>query len=273
MPAARACANASMRGFSAMALPDMQHLFSPPGLNAMRATLALKPLLAFDFDGTLAPIVNRHDDARIPQPVAARLRLLAQLLPVAIVSGRSVADVQARLDFEPRFIVGNHGAENPFGSHGTDAPIILDGVRQRLRAHAAELALAGVLVEDKQHSIALHYRLAPDREVAHRQITALLHSLPSDIRVFGGKMVVNVAAADAPDKAQAVLGLVRHAQAQAAVFVGDDLNDEPVFASAPASWLTVRVGRDDPASHARFGLDGFDEVAAMLDRMLALAQP
>jgi len=250
----------------------MRHLFSAQGLGALRDTLALRPLLAFDFDGTLAPIVARHDDARMPLPVARRLRALAQMLPVAIVSGRSVADIRARLEFEPRFIVGNHGAENPFAPRTVADARALDPVRQRLHARAPDLVLAGVGIEDKQHSIALHYRLAPDRESAYRQITALLQGLPAGIRVFGGKMVVNVAAADAPDKAHAVLALVRHAQVGAAVFVGDDLNDEPVFASAQPSWLTVRVGRDDPHSRAMFGLDHFQEVAVMLDHMVALAQ-
>jgi len=250
--------------------PDLKHLFSPEGTTALAATMALSPLLAFDFDGTLAPIVARHDDARVPLPVARRLQALSRQLPLAIVSGRSVADIRGRIDFEPRFIVGNHGAENPVAPLEVDAIQALNGVRERLRVQAPELAQAGVSVEDKQQSLALHYRLAPDRETAHRLITALLHGLPSDIRVFGGKMVVNVAASVAPDKAHAVIALIRHAQVQAAVFVGDDLNDEPVFASAQPSWLTVRVGRDDPNSHARFCLDHFSEVAEMLDRMVAL---
>lgn len=233
--------------------------------------MALSPLLAFDFDGTLAPIVARHDDAHMPLAVARRLQALAGMLPLAIVSGRSVEDIRSRVDFEPRFIVGNHGAENPVAPLRVDAIQALDVVRARWLAQQAELVQAGVSIEDKQQSLALHYRLAPDRELAHRLVTALLHGLPSDVRVFGGKMVVNVAAAAAPDKAHAVIALVRHAGVQAAVFVGDDLNDEPVFACAQPNWLTVRVGRDDPNSRAMYCLDHFSEVAAMLDRMVALA--
>ena len=261
-----------MRGSSAMEHPDLKHLFSPEGTTALAAAMAQSPLLAFDFDGTLAPIVARHDDARVPLSVARRLQALASRLPLAIVSGRSLADIRSRIDFEPRFIVGNHGAENPLAPLDVDAVRALDAVRQRLHAQAQELERAGVSVEDKQQSLALHYRLAPDRESAHRLITALLHGLPSDIRVFGGKMVVNVAASAAPDKAHAVMALVRHAQVQAAVFVGDDLNDEPVFACAQPNWLTVRVGREDPNSLAMFCLDHFSEVASMLDRMVALAR-
>lgn len=262
-----------MPASSGMEHTDLKHLFSPEGGAALASTLALSPLLAFDFDGTLAPIVARHDDARVPLPVALRLQALSRRLPLAIVSGRSVADIRTRIDFEPRFLVGNHGAENPVAPLQVDAVQALDAVRERWRTQAAELSRSGVSLEDKRHSLALHYRLAPDRELAHRLITALLHGLPSDIRVFGGKMVVNVAAAIAPDKAHAVMALIRHAQVQAAVFVGDDLNDEPVFACAQPNWLTVRVGRDDPGSRAMYCLDHFGEVAAMLDRMVALVGP
>ena len=87
----------------------MQHLFSPKGEAALAALLRLQPLMAFDFDGTLAPIVAHPTDARIPPAVLTRLRALAQRLPVAIVTGRSVADVRARLGFEPHFVIGNHG--------------------------------------------------------------------------------------------------------------------------------------------------------------------
>ena len=74
----------------------MKHLFSQQGLQALDAVMRLHPLLAFDFDGTLAPIVTLPDDARVSIGVAQRLDQLARHLPVAIVTGRSVADVALR---------------------------------------------------------------------------------------------------------------------------------------------------------------------------------
>jgi trehalose 6-phosphate phosphatase len=81
-------------------------------------------------------------------------------------------------------------------------------------------------------------------------------------------MVVNATAAGAPDKAHAVRALLARSGASCAVFAGDDVNDEPVFESAPPTWLTVRVGRDDPKSRAQFFLDSPNEVALLLERML-----
>jgi trehalose-6-phosphatase len=80
--------------------------------------------------------------------------------------------------------------------------------------------------------------------------------------------VFNVSAADAPDKAGAVAELVQRAQAGAALFAGDDLNDEPVFAAAPAHWLTLKVGHNAAPTQARFCLAGPAEMALLLDRIL-----
>jgi trehalose 6-phosphate phosphatase len=251
----------------------LRPLFSVEGEAALAATLALQPLLAFDFDGTLAPIIARPEDARVPLPVARRLDRLAALLPVAIVSGRSVDDVRGRLSFEPHFVIGSHGAEDPLVAQDPAAAARLDRFRALLQARAGELEAAGVVIEDKRHSFALHYRLARDRTRARALIDNVVEGLGSELNSFGGKMVMNVVAADARDKADAVANLVHRCAARAAIFLGDDINDEPVFARAEPDWLTVKVGRDDPASQARFFIDGTGEIAHLLDRMLAQLEP
>jgi trehalose 6-phosphate phosphatase len=249
----------------------MQHLFSPEGEGAMARTLQQRPLLAFDFDGTLTPIVARPDDARLSMGVSARLATLAAHLPVAIVTGRSVEDVRGRLGFEPQFIVGNHGAEYASDGAAPDDPSgALFRIRARLLDMLPALEAAGVTVEDKGHSLALHYRLSRTRERALRAINELLADRDEALRVFGGKLVVNVVPKLAPDKADAVRALVHRSGASCAIFAGDDVNDEPVFASAPAGWLTIRVGRDDPRSKAQYFLDSPGETAMLLDRMVSL---
>jgi trehalose 6-phosphate phosphatase len=246
----------------------MRHLFSPEGDVALATVMALQPLLAFDFDGTLAPIVARPDDARMPLALAWRLDRLARVLPLAIVSGRAVDDVRARLPFQPRYVIGSHGAEDPTVPSTVD-PAALDGVRARLVEAASDLVAAEIVIEDKRHSLALHYRLAHDRERALALITTLAADLGPGVTAFGGKLVMNLVPTGAPDKAHAVSSLVARCGARSAVFVGDDVNDEPVFARAEPSWLTVKVGRDEPGSRAKFYLDGLADVASMLDRMLA----
>lgn len=249
----------------------MQHLFSPEGETALARTLQHRPLLAFDFDGTLAPIVARPNDARLSKGVSARLATLATQLPVAIVTGRSIDDVRGRLGFEPRFIVGNHGAEEEGRVAAAGEPSdAFSGLRLRLRERLPALSAAGVTVEDKGHSMALHYRLSRTRERALQLITELLADHDDALRVFGGKLVVNVVPSLAPDKADAVRALVQRSGVRCAIFAGDDVNDEPVFAAAPAGWLTIRVGRDDPRSKAQWFLDSPGEMALLLERMVSL---
>lgn len=249
----------------------MRHLFSPEGESTLARTMQARPLLAFDFDGTLTPIVARPGDANLSKGVAARLATLASQLPVAIVTGRSVDDVRGRLGFEPRYIVGNHGAEQegPTGSAAEPSPALAD-LRVRLLEWLPALSAAGITVEDKGRSISLHYRLSRTRERALQVIADLLQDHDKALRVFGGKLVVNVVPSRAPDKADAVLALVHRSGASCAVFAGDDVNDEPVFAMAPEGWLTIRVGRDDPHSKARYFLDSPGEMALLLERMVTL---
>jgi trehalose 6-phosphate phosphatase len=246
----------------------MRHLFSPEGDAALAAVMASQPLLAFDFDGTLAPIVARPDDARMPLTLAWRLERLARVLPLAIVSGRAVDDVRARLPFPPRYVIGNHGAEDPHVPNAVD-PAVLDAVRVRLAQAARELVAAEVFVEDKRQSLALHYRLARNPDRALQLITSLAADLGPGVTAFGGKLVMNIVPVGAPDKARAVASLVSRCGARCALFVGDDINDEPVFACAEPGWLTVKVGGDDPDSRAMYYVSDITDVASMLDRMLA----
>lgn len=251
----------------------MKHLISPEGEAALTAIMKRRPLLAFDFDGTLAPIVARPDDARVPMPVTRRLKQLAKQLNVAIISGRRVEDVLGRLNFEPAYVIGNHGAEDPVLSSSDVDRHTMDGLRTRLHGVRDVLQQVGVMVEDKGSSMAFHYRLARDRQAASDAIADVLTDLDPGLRMFGGKYVVNVVAASANDKAQALAVLVERCQADCAVFVGDDVNDEPVFARGEASWLTVRVGRDDPTSQAQYFLDSVSDLPAMLEIMQAAMPP
>jgi len=246
----------------------MRHLFSIEGEQALESVMKQHPLLAFDFDGTLAPIVERPDQAVVPHDVSEGLTRLARDLPVAVITGRSVADVTPRLGFEPRYIVGNHGAEDPVVGPPSVASQALDSLRQRIEARRPTLGQCGVEVEDKQYSLALHYRLAPDAGAALVCIEDLLQGIEPALKRFGGKCVVNVVETGLPDKGDALASLMRRAQAGAAVFVGDDVNDEAVFMRAEPHWLTVKIGRDDPLSRAMFFLDSEAELALLLRKMI-----
>lgn len=249
----------------------MQHALSARGRRALEAALRNSPLLAFDFDGTLAAIVDDPDAARVDAEVSATLARLARRLPVAIVTGRSVGDVSRRLGFEPAWIIGSHGAEDPQRALPQGSIALLEPLRERLGGWAASPQGAGIQVEDKGHSLALHYRRAPDHLRARRALQELLGELPPGLRSFGGKCVLNVVPANAPDKGDAVVSLMARAGARSVVYVGDDVNDEAVFQRARRGWFTVRVGRDDAGSAARFALEDHTQVIELLRAIEAMA--
>ncbi|HEX4511637.1 MAG TPA: trehalose-phosphatase, partial [Burkholderiaceae bacterium] len=220
-------------------------LLSEEGLAALAGLMRRRALLAFDFDGTITAIRPTPGEVRVEPALAVRMAALARRQPLAIVTGRRVTDVRARLGFEPTYIVGNHGAEDE--SRPAESArwlAALEPLRAALRESGDAIAHAGILVEDKGQSLALHYRNAIEPELAHALIVELLAAHARGMHVFGGKLVLNVTAIHAPDKAHAVHDLLLRSGAETAVFVGDDVNDEPVFQAAETHWLTARVGAD-----------------------------
>lgn len=236
------------------------------------ARLQRQPLLlAFDFDGTLAPIVDRPDDARVLPALVPLLVRAAARWPVAVVTGRALADMRDRLGFVPQHLVGSHGAEGLAPADADAAVAALDPWRARLRDAAQRLRAAGVELEDKGASLALHYRRAADPAQARRVLDAVLAQAPQDgapVHRFGGKCVENLVAAAAPDKGDAVHHLAQRTGARAVLFVGDDVTDESVFRRALPEWVTVRVGRDPRGSAAAFHLDGVEQMPMLMAHLL-----
>lgn len=247
----------------------MRHLLSLAGKQAITQLMKRRVLLAFDFDGTLAPIVAVPGDAQTQPEIAAALSSLALHVPVAVVTGRSVADVRARLGFEPHFVVGNHGAE---GTEWSPSDSALHVLRDLVGRHEFALRSAGVQTEDKGLSIALHLRHAPDQSVAEQAVSALTVELPQALTFFGGKSVVNLALRDAPDKGDAVEWLLERSHCDVVLFVGDDVNDEAVFERAANDWLTVRIGEASDTSSAMYFVESHAGFLQFLEMLLRLVR-
>lgn len=254
----------------------MEHILSARGLQVLRSYMQQHPLLAFDFDGTLAPIVAQPAEASIPSASLSTLQQLSERCAVAILTGRSIRDAQSRLGFEPRGIVGQHGAESLIeGEYRVvGASQELAGLRHKIAEHADELRAAGVSIEDKQQSFALHYRQADDHPRARQCIARLLQDLPAQLQQSAGKCVVNIVAGDSPDKAGALSALLDRLQLATVIFLGDDENDEPVFRYAMTRnhCLSIKVGAHE-ASSAQYYLRDDSEVQTLLMHMLQALAP
>jgi trehalose 6-phosphate phosphatase len=206
-------------------------------------------LLAFDFDGTLAPIVRDPAAAAMRPRTSALLAKVAKLYPCVVISGRSRADVMKKVDaIALRAVFGNHGMEPSRNLHNA---------RWLAALWHAQLAstlprIAGVVIEDKSVSLAVHYRQARARAAVRRLVLIAAADLPG-ARIVEGKMVVNVLPAGAPDKGTALLTLCKRLRCGSAIYVGDDDNDEDVFALArQGRLLGIRVGRSQRSQAAYF---------------------
>ena len=197
-------------------------------------------LLAFDFDGTLAPIVRKPEVAAMRRRTSMLLAQLAKLYPCVVISGRSRADVLEKVAAIPlRSVVGNHGME--------PSPNQRAWRRQTAKWHAQLAAalppLPGLVIENKGVSLAVHFRRVHGRTAVRRLVLAVVADLYGT-RIVEGKMVVNILPSGAPDKGTALVNLRKRLHCDSAIFIGDDDTDEDVFALAkPGHLLGIRVGR------------------------------
>ncbi|HTL75848.1 MAG TPA: trehalose-phosphatase [Casimicrobiaceae bacterium] len=248
----------------------MIYAFSRDGIACIAAIMTTRPLLAFDIDGTLAPIVDDPGGARLPADIQQCLATLARRYDVAIVTGRAVEDARRMFAFEPRYLVGNHGAEGiPRWAERSQAYVrTVHGWREALETCEA-LDATGVTIEDKRYSLSLHYRRAPDRGAAHRAIRACVERLEPAATIIDGKAVVNLLPPGAPDKGDAVRALIDETQRPTAFYVGDDDTDEAVFGLHLPSVVTVRVEPSDD-SQATLFLRDQREVLTLLQHIARL---
>jgi trehalose 6-phosphate phosphatase len=237
---------------------------SPPPPLARLASAAL----FLDFDGTLVELADSPDSIAVPAGLEPLLERLAERLGgrLAIVTGRALDDLQRHLGSSAAVLSGSHGAElrYPDGRCITvEAPPGLESAREAVRRFAGDSA--GLLVEDKPAGVALHYRLAPERERAVGDFLAGL-AVGTGLALQRGKMVAELKPAGA-DKGAALRRLMAEPPFAGArpVFVGDDLTDEHAFEAAAAlGGAGVLVG-PARASAACWRLDGVAEVTAWLE--------
>jgi trehalose 6-phosphate phosphatase len=248
-------------------------LVEPAALASLTTSAPRPVLVGLDVDGVLAPIVEHADDARLLDgvlPIVARLAdHAADQVVVAVVSGRSVADLEARFEFPASVtVIGSHGLETR-----SEPAVQLDEAQARrlsvlveLAERAARGAGAGAWLEHKPASVVLHVRGA-DPATARTATAALAAEARSieGAHVKLGHEVVELMALTA-SKATAIDHLRQRHHVATVVYVGDDSTDEDVFAHLVATDVSVRVGPGDTA--ARFRLAGPDEVRTWLQCVL-----
>jgi trehalose 6-phosphate phosphatase len=207
--------------------------------------------ILLDIDGTLLDLAPTPREVWVPPDLAKTLnRLLARTNgALALVSGRSLNDIDLIFAPEQFPAVGGHGAEMRIATDSeavaSHAPPMDKELKRRLAA-IARLS-PGILLEDKGYSLALHYRLAPHAEKAIYAAVSLIRAdLPNaPIEVLPGKCVCEIKHSGFT-KATGVHELMTHEpfRGRRPLFIGDDVTDESVFAIMPdLEGLAFSVGR------------------------------
>src|SRR6195256_5742685 len=218
--------------------------------------------ILLDIDGTLLDLAPTPREVWVPPGLASTLNSLLMRTSgdLALVSGRSLNDIDLIFAPEQFPAVGGHGAEMRISTDSeavaTHAPPMDKELKRRLAA-IARLS-PGILLEDKGYSLALHYRLAPHAEKAIYAAVSLIRAdLPNaPIEVLPGKCVCEIKHSGFT-KATGVLELMTHEpfKGRRPLFIGDDVTDEMVFSIMPElGGLAFSVGR-----RAHGVADHFDE--------------
>ncbi|GAA4626831.1 trehalose-phosphatase [Cellulomonas oligotrophica] len=247
-------------------------------LHALAADADAHPLLvALDFDGTLAPLQDDPSASRIlPAGVDALATLAGHAgLELALVSGRSMADLQALAQVPAgTFLIGSHGAERArVTTFGLDRDVVelTHAQADRLAALGARAAAVargrdGVWVETKPTAVVVHTRLAEPDVGAEAEAQALALGTELGCGTLHGKDVVELTVLPA-DKGTALQALRGELGAPVVLYAGDDVTDEHAFAALGATDVTVKVGAGQTAAAYRVGSP--DAVVAVLADLAA----
>ena len=228
--------------------------------------------LFLDFDGTLIDLAATPDTVVVPSRLRPVLAACAGAFggAVALVSGRPIAALDALLDPLRLPAAGLHGLERrlPDGTveHAAHRGPGLPGLRTRLEALVREDGR--LLLEDKESSLALHFRRAPERERAMRALVADAAPRHDGYEVLHGKMVVEVKPAHA-NKGDAIARYLETPPfaGRRPVFAGDDVTDEDGFdAVNRLGGISVKVGAGESRAACRV-----PDADALLDWLAAVA--
>jgi trehalose 6-phosphate phosphatase len=256
------------------------------GLQVLDLTSQRSPAVFFDFDGTLSEIVNDPDSARLADGAADALTSLSAQCPVAILSGRDLADVRQRIGLPGLWYAGSHGFEltGPDGEHhqNADAAASIPVLAEAAAALTDQLGdIAGVAVEHKRFGVAVHYRNAARDRVGEVAAAVRSAGQRTALRVTTGREVIELRPDVDWDKGKTlhwVLDYVRDNEGSGSllpIYLGDDITDEDAFDAVADDGIAILVRHSDDgdrATAARYALDDPDRVrefTELLARRLA----
>jgi len=251
---------------------------------------AKQVLLLIDFDGTLAPIVERPELAEMPERTRGLLKELSTQshFALGIISGRAKEDLKRKVGLDGVIYAGNHGFEIEGPGINFVNPVVsevrpLFGTIKQILFSNLEV-IKGVTIEDKGITLSIHYRQvdAGKTKDVKTMIESGINCVSSRglIKVISGKKVYEVKPAVNWDKGKAIRLIIKNVgkggrkSGLLPIYLGDDISDEDAFQTIEkyGRGITVHVGEPHSISLARYFLRSPDEVYSFLTRLKDDAQ-
>ncbi|MFW6122092.1 MAG: trehalose-phosphatase [Petrotogales bacterium] len=233
-----------------------------------------------DYDGTLTPIVQRPEQAVLSVSMRKTLRKLSDLCPVAVISGRDLADVKRMVGLDSIFYAGSHGFDisGPGNHHigyqkGLEFIPLLDKAEKDIENKIK--IISGARIERKKFSLAVHYREAEDNNVdkVKRAVSETTKKFPN-LRKSSGKKVFEIQPRVDWNKGKALFSILRSLDLDKShvlpFYIGDDLTDENAFRIIQRIGIGIVVGKNSRVTYAIYKLKDPDEVEQFLQKMLSL---
>ena len=243
-----------------------------------------RPVVFLDFDGTLSDITAHPDSATLVDGAAEALRALAEQCPVAVISGRDLADVRERVKVDEVWYAGSHGLElmAPDGTYHENAGAAdLIGTLARAACRLAEMIgdISGIELEHKRFAVAVHYRNADPADID--RVTAAVRSLgrSEGLRTTAGRKVIELRPNLYWEKGTTLNWLLERIQASDCaadaasvlpIYIGDDITDEDAFDAVQFDGVGIVVRHDehgDRPSAALFSLESPSTVVEFIGRL------
>lgn len=245
------------------------------------ASLRGKRIAVFlDYDGTLTPIVDDPEGALLPDSMKQTLVEMAKRLPVAVISGRDLPDVQKLVGIGSIYYAGSHGFDiaGPGGmanKRETGAAFLssLDLAERELKEKLDPTQ--GAWVERKKFSIAVHYRKVAESEVGSvKEVVENVAALHQDLRLSGGKKIFELQPKIDWHKGKALFWLLAEMgldkENVVPFYIGDDVTDEDAFRVLEKRGIGIVVMDQDRPTAARYRLNNPKEVERFLEKLISV---
>ena len=251
----------------------MEHLFD----HWKEIGLAPKTLLLMDYDGTLTSIVDRPELAVLSDDMRDVLRKISKRYPIAIISGRSLADIKNLVEVKGICYAGNHGFE--ISGPGIE---LTKGEAERSKLTVQKVCsdmqkrlarIKGAIIENKGLTASVHYRLVSnaDFQELERIFGEVTKPHLGEIKITRGKKVFEIRPNIDWDKGKAVLWIIDalKASAERAIYIGDDHTDEDAFLALKDKGITILVSEKLKTSNAKYFLRNVSEVKIFLEKLIS----